>query len=85
VRSVDVREGQTVTKGQLLATLDPPFAGSDAAQYQAQVQSYGAEAARLRAAEVTFRNDIISGPGGQQVLLHDPAGNLVELYEPADR
>jgi HlyD family secretion protein len=49
VRSVDVRAGQAVTKGQLLATLDPTFAGSDAAQYQAQVQSYGAEAARLRA------------------------------------
>ena len=49
------------------------------------VDDIAAEAARLRAAGVTFRNDIISGPGGQQVLLHDPAGNLVELYEPADR
>ena len=49
------------------------------------VDDIAAEAARLRAAGVTFRNDIISGPGGQQVLLHDPAGNLVESYEPADR
>ncbi|WP_342669628.1 hypothetical protein [Aldersonia kunmingensis] len=30
-----------------------------------------------------FRNDIISGPGGQQVLLRDPAGNFVELFQPA--
>jgi catechol 2,3-dioxygenase-like lactoylglutathione lyase family enzyme len=42
-----------------------------------------AEAARLRAAGVTFRNEILKGPGGQQVLIEDPAGNAVELFQPA--
>ena len=38
---------------------------------------------RLRAAGVTFRNDIVTGPGGQQVLLEDPSGNPIELFVPA--
>ncbi len=37
----------------------------------------------LQAAGVTFRNQIVSGPGGRQVLVSDPSGNLVELFEPA--
>jgi catechol 2,3-dioxygenase-like lactoylglutathione lyase family enzyme len=44
-----------------------------------------AEVARLRAAGITFRNDIVKGPGGQQILLLDPAGNPVELFQPANR
>lgn len=44
-----------------------------------------AEVARLRAAGATFRNDVITGPGGQQVLLEDPSGNVVELYQPGAR
>lgn len=52
---------------------------------QLVVEDISAEAARLRAAGVSFRNDIISGPGGQQVLLRDPSGNLVELFQPAPR
>jgi catechol 2,3-dioxygenase-like lactoylglutathione lyase family enzyme len=43
------------------------------------------EVARLRAAGVPFRNDIIEGPGGKQVLLEDPSGNFVELYQWAGR
>jgi catechol 2,3-dioxygenase-like lactoylglutathione lyase family enzyme len=43
------------------------------------------EVDRLRAAGLAFRNDIVSGPGGQQILLEDPAGNLVELFQPAGR
>ncbi len=43
------------------------------------------EVARLRAAGVRFRNDIVTGPGGRQTLLEDPAGNPVELFTPADR
>ncbi len=43
------------------------------------------EVARLRAAGVEFRNDIVSGPGGSQILLKDPSGNLVELFQPARR
>jgi catechol 2,3-dioxygenase-like lactoylglutathione lyase family enzyme len=42
-----------------------------------------AEIARLRAAGVSFRNDIVTGPGGQQVLLEDPSGNPIELFTPA--
>jgi catechol 2,3-dioxygenase-like lactoylglutathione lyase family enzyme len=44
-----------------------------------------AEVARLRAANVKFRNDIVTGPGGSQILLVDPSGNLVELFQPARR
>ena len=38
---------------------------------------------RLRAAGVTFRSEVVEGPGGRQVLVADPAGNLVEVFEPA--
>jgi catechol 2,3-dioxygenase-like lactoylglutathione lyase family enzyme len=42
-----------------------------------------AEAARLRAAGVTFgRDDILTGPGGSQIWILDPSGNLVELFQP---
>src|ERR1700712_854831 len=41
------------------------------------------EVARLRAAGAPFRNDILSGPGGKQILLQDPSGNVVELFQPA--
>ena len=44
-----------------------------------------AEVARLRADGVRFRNEIITGPGGKQILIEDPAGNVVELFEPATR
>ena len=37
----------------------------------------------LGRAEVKFRNDVVAGPGGRQILLEDPSGNLVELFEPA--
>jgi catechol 2,3-dioxygenase-like lactoylglutathione lyase family enzyme len=42
-----------------------------------------AEVARLRAEGVQLRNDIVTGPGGAQILLIDPSGNLVELFQPA--
>jgi catechol 2,3-dioxygenase-like lactoylglutathione lyase family enzyme len=47
------------------------------------VADIAGEVERLRAAGVTFRNEIISGPGGQQILLEDPAGNPIELFQPA--
>jgi catechol 2,3-dioxygenase-like lactoylglutathione lyase family enzyme len=47
------------------------------------VDDVEAEVARLTDAGLTFRNDIVKGPGGSQVLLQDPAGNLVELFQPA--
>lgn len=42
-----------------------------------------AEVARLRAEGIRFRNDIVTGPGGSQILLDDPSGNPVELFQPA--
>jgi catechol 2,3-dioxygenase-like lactoylglutathione lyase family enzyme len=47
------------------------------------VADIGREVDRLRPAGVIFRNDIISGPGGKQVLLEDPSGNPIELFQPA--
>ena len=41
------------------------------------------EVDQLRAAGVSFRNDVVTGPGGSQILLQDPSGNLVELFQPA--
>ena len=46
------------------------------------VDDIEAEVARLRAAGAPFRNDILAGPGGKQVLLQDPSGNVVELFQP---
>jgi catechol 2,3-dioxygenase-like lactoylglutathione lyase family enzyme len=42
-----------------------------------------AEVERLRSAGLSFRNDIVSGPGGRQILLEDPSGNPIELFQPA--
>jgi len=42
------------------------------------------EVARLKAEGVRFRNDVVSGPGGRQILAQDPAGNLIELFQPAN-
>src|SRR3954462_5080089 len=45
------------------------------------VDDLASEVARLRDAGLTFRNDVVSGPGGQQILLEDPAGNPIELFQ----
>jgi catechol 2,3-dioxygenase-like lactoylglutathione lyase family enzyme len=42
-----------------------------------------AEIARLRAEQVPFRSELVVGPGGKQILLQDPSGNLIELFQPA--
>jgi catechol 2,3-dioxygenase-like lactoylglutathione lyase family enzyme len=47
------------------------------------VDDLDAEIDRLRTAGLTFRSDPVSGPGGRQILLADPAGNLIELFQPA--
>jgi catechol 2,3-dioxygenase-like lactoylglutathione lyase family enzyme len=49
------------------------------------VSDIAAEVDQLRAAGLTFRNDIVAGPGGRQILLEDPAGNVVELFQPAGK
>ncbi len=50
---------------------------------QLQVPDLAAEVDRLRAAGLTFRNDIVTGVGGAQILLDDPSGNPIELFQPA--
>ena len=47
------------------------------------VDDIGAEVERLRASGLTFRNEIVTGPGGRQIVLDDPAGNAIELFQPA--
>jgi catechol 2,3-dioxygenase-like lactoylglutathione lyase family enzyme len=46
------------------------------------VDDIDAEVQRLREADVPFRNDVISGPGGRQVVIDDPSGNPIELFQP---
>src|SRR5881296_3586192 len=47
------------------------------------VDDIAAEVERLRAAGLKFRNEIVKGPGGSQILLEDPSGNAVELFQPS--
>src|SRR5579863_3449764 len=47
------------------------------------VNDLQAEVARLKEAHLHFRNDIVSGPGGSEILLDDPSGNPIELFQPA--
>jgi catechol 2,3-dioxygenase-like lactoylglutathione lyase family enzyme len=50
-----------------------------------EVEDLPAEVKRLSNAGVKFRNDIISGPGGSQIILDDPSGNPVELFQPTEK
>ena len=85
-----------VTRGQLRLLLSGPTSSAGRPMPDGTVPEPGgwnrihlivsdiaAEVERLRAAGVTFRNDIVTGPGGQQILLEDPSGNVVELFQPA--
>ena len=47
------------------------------------VDDLDAESERLRGAGLSFQSDVVEGPGGRQILLADPAGNLIELFTPA--
>lgn len=47
------------------------------------VEDLNAEIGRLRRAGLPFRSELVSGPGGRQILLADPTGNLIELFQPA--
>jgi catechol 2,3-dioxygenase-like lactoylglutathione lyase family enzyme len=49
------------------------------------VDDLEAEVDRLRSAGLSFRNDIVRGPGGAQILLEDPSDNVIELFQPAQR
>ena len=47
------------------------------------VEDLDSEIERLRTAGLSFRSDVVQGPGGRQILVADPAGNLIELFQPA--
>ena len=83
-----------VTRGPLRLLLSgPTSSGSRATPDDAStggrnrihliVDALDAEIDRLRGAGVSFRSDLVSGPGGRQILIADPAGNLIELFQPA--
>ncbi len=51
-------------------------------RFTLEVDDLDAEVVRLRRAGVRFRNDVVTGTGGKQILLEDPSGNPVELFQP---
>jgi catechol 2,3-dioxygenase-like lactoylglutathione lyase family enzyme len=51
-------------------------------RFQIEVEDLAGEVESLRAAGVRFRNDIVTGMGGKQILVDDPSGNPIELFEP---
>ena len=51
-------------------------------RFVVQVEDIAATVAALTEAGATFRNEILSGPGGQQVLVEDPSGNVIEIFQP---
>jgi catechol 2,3-dioxygenase-like lactoylglutathione lyase family enzyme len=52
-------------------------------RFVVEVADLAATVARLKGAGMRFRNEIVSGPGGQQILAEDPFGNVIELFQPA--
>lgn len=52
-------------------------------RFELVVEDLPGEVARLRARGLKFRNEIVTGPGGKQILVVDPSGNFIELFEPA--
>lgn len=52
-------------------------------RFVVEVADLAAQVERMKSAGVSFRNDIVTGPGGKQILCLDPSGNVVELFEPA--
>jgi len=87
-----------LSRGQLDLVLSTPFGPGGAAKPMLDgrhaepggwnriiinVDDLAAEVARLRRADVHFRNEIATGPGGSEILLDDPSGNPIELFQPA--
>ena len=87
-----------VSRGNLDLVLSTPFGPGGAAKPMLDgrhaepggwnriiinVDDLAAEVARLRKAQIHFRNEIATGPGGSEILLDDPSGNPVELFQPA--
>ena len=76
--------GPESSAGQPMEDGERPHAGGWN-RIHLHVEDVDAEVARLSAEGVTFRNQVVRGPGGAQVLAVDPSGNYVELFEPAFR
>ena len=87
-----------VTRGNLRVLLSGPQSSAGRAMQDGErprpggwnrihfvVDDLAAEIDRLRSEGLAFRNDVVTGPGGSQVLVCDPSGNLVELFQPAAR
>jgi catechol 2,3-dioxygenase-like lactoylglutathione lyase family enzyme len=85
-----------VTRGDLRLLLSGPTSSAGRAmpdgrrpgaggwnRIQLVVEDIAAEVDRLRGAGLRFRNDIVRGPGGAQILIDDPSGNPIELFQPA--
>jgi catechol 2,3-dioxygenase-like lactoylglutathione lyase family enzyme len=72
--------GPASSAGRPMPDGDTPVAGGWN-RIHLLVDDLDAEVARLREAGVRFRNDIVTGPGGSQILAIDPAGNLIELFQ----
>ncbi len=73
--------GPTSSAGRPMSDGEQPRAGGWN-RIHLVVDDLPAEVTRLRSAGVSFRNEIVTGPGGSQILLVDPSGNLVELFQP---
>jgi len=73
--------GATSSAGRPMPDGEKPVAGGWN-RIHLVVDDLDAEATRLREAGVPFRNTVVTGPGGSQILVIDPAGNLVELFQP---
>ena len=54
-------------------------------RFELVVSDLPAEVDRLRKSGQKFRNDIVGGPAGSQILLEDPSGNVIELFQPASQ
>ncbi len=76
--------GPTSSAGRPMPDGTQPNAGGWN-RIQLVVDDVAATVEQLRLSGATFRNDIVRGPGGSQILLQDPSGNLIELFQPAAR
>lgn len=89
-----------ITRGDLCLLLNTPAGGGGAGEamadgtvpepggwnrFQMEIPDLEATIGRLRNLGATFRNEIVNGRGGRQILLVDPAGNLIDLFEPYDQ
>jgi catechol 2,3-dioxygenase-like lactoylglutathione lyase family enzyme len=73
--------GETSSAGRPMPDGRRPEPGGWA-RIQLLVTNLTAEVERLRGAGLQFRNDIVKGPGGSQILVDDPSGNAIELFQP---